>query len=209
MPKIIHQMWLPNWSQSPLDVRRTRQEWCGYNPEWTYMFWDRLKVTSLIRDKYPEFTEVWEDLESERIIKMADFARLLVLYHFGGLYVDMDLSPLKPMELSEEPDIEFLLCSEYTEEGQPVRVCNGFLGSCQRKYDPLYEMLINCHSRRYLSVLKFLGPVVITSSLATKRAKILPWQLVISKEITQGALAVNLNSMSWGDPSKGAEWYKV
>jgi mannosyltransferase OCH1-like enzyme len=200
MPRIVHLMWLPNWQQVPEKLRDTRAEWCRLNPSWDVRFWNQPNVEELIRDHYPEFQPLWDSLADDLIVKRADLARFLVLHRFGGLYSDMDLMPLRPLICSTEVTGEWVLAHEWTVEGEPDRVCNGFVGSCRRGNPVLLDLLRAAAPKGHWPVLDFLGPRVISPFLLSQPAMTLPWEMVLSKTPDGNALTRNMDSQSWGCP---------
>lgn len=200
MPRVIHLMWLPNWQQVPADLRDTRAEWCRLNPAWDVRFWGQPQVEDLIRDHYPEFLTLWESLADDLTVKRADIARFIVLHRFGGIYTDMDLMPLRPLICSADVPGEWVLVREYTAEGEPDRVCNGFIGSSRRGNPVLLDLLRAAAPKAHWPVLDFLGPRTVSSFLLPQPALVLPWEKVLSKDPSDDALTRNMDSQSWGCP---------
>jgi len=54
-------------------------------------------VTKLINSDYPTLVKPWETLianeEPDRGARIGDFARMLLLHHYGGIYLDADMIP--------------------------------------------------------------------------------------------------------------------
>lgn len=200
MPRIVHLMWLPNWQQVPAKLRDTRAAWCHLNPSWEIRFWSQTAVEDLIVSHYPEFLPLWASLADELVVKRADLARFLVLHRHGGLYADMDLMPLRPLLCSNTVTADWLLAYEWTAEGEPARVCNGFLGSCTPASPVIIPLLRNAAAHAHWPVLDFLGPKVCSPVLLTQPALVLPWDRVLSKAPGREALTRNMDSQSWGCP---------
>jgi len=61
-----------------------------------YKLWNDEMCTKLI-NKYPEFKPMYESIEKKKrpAVMRADIMRFLILYDEGGMYVDMDVFPLK------------------------------------------------------------------------------------------------------------------
>lgn len=69
-----------------------------------YRLWDHQDAIDLINKHYPQYKELWEDF-TQPIMK-ADFIRYLILYHYGGIYIDMDIYPIKPfVELHDNKQV--------------------------------------------------------------------------------------------------------
>lgn len=61
-----------------------------------YKLWNDDMCNKLI-NKYPEFKNMYESIEKKKkpAVMRADIMRFLILYDEGGMYVDMDVFPLK------------------------------------------------------------------------------------------------------------------
>jgi len=57
-----------------------------------YTLWSKEDIEDLLED-YPEYKQLYNDFRYD--IQRIDFARLLILYHHGGLYLDLDVTPFK------------------------------------------------------------------------------------------------------------------
>lgn len=87
IPKIIHQTYkdenLPSkWSHVPLSYKNTM-------PDYEYMFWSDKKIQEFLEQNYPWFLPTFESYEYH--IQRVDSIRYFILYHYGGIYVDMDV----------------------------------------------------------------------------------------------------------------------
>lgn len=87
--KVIHQTYktkdLPSgWTETP-------DAWKKMHPDWEYKFWTDQTARDLIAKEYPWFLPTFDAYEHP--IQRADALRYFVVFHYGGLYVDMDLQP--------------------------------------------------------------------------------------------------------------------
>jgi mannosyltransferase OCH1-like enzyme len=94
IPKIIHQTYktrdlLPAWKETPL-------KWQEFHPEWKYIFWTDDDCRTLIKEHYPWFLHIFDSYEHP--IQRADAVRYFILYHYGGVYADLDYHPTKPFD---------------------------------------------------------------------------------------------------------------
>lgn len=95
-PRHIHFIWYQGIESAPAEIRNNPVEWGRMNPGWRINFWDSGALTRFIRSHYKAYWPAWEALPS--VIKKCDFARVLILFHFGGVYADMDLKPFRPLD---------------------------------------------------------------------------------------------------------------
>jgi len=69
--------------------------WIDMHPGWDVKLWSKEANEQLMREDYPWFYPTWAALPRE-IIKL-DAVRYFYLHKYGGVYVDLDTEPLKPM----------------------------------------------------------------------------------------------------------------
>jgi mannosyltransferase OCH1-like enzyme len=90
IPKIIHHI-------CPTDFRKWNPIWyiCYETwlrlypkPEYTHMHWDDKELDEFIAKEFPWFLDTYRGYDVN--IKRYDISRLFLLYHYGGIYADMD-----------------------------------------------------------------------------------------------------------------------
>jgi len=90
IPKIIHHI-------CPVDFKKWDLKWyTGYEswirlypkPEYTHMHWDDEDLLEFITENYPWFLKTYNSYDVN--IKRYDISRIFLLYHYGGIYADMD-----------------------------------------------------------------------------------------------------------------------
>lgn len=206
IPKVIHQIWIPNWTQVPASIKHTREAWVRLNPTWKYKFWDEEDIENLLYSSFKFLKPLWKKLKGERLIKKADLARIMVLQKEGGLYVDMDLVPIIPMKINPIFTQRYFGCLEHDFSGNE-RMKNGFIGAPHGS-EPLMRCLKECESRIYYPVLEFMGPGPVSSYLLPEKPLVYPHDVILSDKIAPGILCMNLDSRSWGEPELGQAWYR-
>ena len=113
IPKIIHQIWYQGENNIP-PLHKDFQSKCKElypEPNWTYMFWTEKSITELIENEYPNLMKYFKGFP--HLLQKIDFARYIILYHYGGCYIDMDVECLRSIEelLKDNPNANFI-CSE-------------------------------------------------------------------------------------------------
>src|SRR5438105_4266380 len=99
IPKIIHQIWLQGSDNNnnpiniPDDYPNFTDSWKQMNKEFTYVLWDDDKIMALMKEKFPFLIQKYNSLP--RFIQKVDIAKFMILYTYGGIYVDLDLECLK------------------------------------------------------------------------------------------------------------------
>lgn len=128
---IIHRIWLnePDGARDemPAEFHRYGHEWEQLHPDWAVWEWrERHLLPPLVQqDVFDRAREIcpndWKRFE-------ADLLRLELLYRFGGVYVDTDVQPLKPIG-SLLHDVEaFAAWSPNLAGGKPV-LTNAVMGA--------------------------------------------------------------------------------
>jgi len=102
IPRIIHQVYgifQDGKSLSNIPIfEECNQKTISFAKEhhYDYRLWDHQDAINLIHKYYPQYKQLWEDF-TQPIMK-ADFIRYLILYHYGGIYIDMDIYPIQPFD---------------------------------------------------------------------------------------------------------------
>lgn len=92
VPKIIHQLWKDN--NIPEHLLMMQKSVKNNHQDYKYMFWTDSTLDDFIKKYYPG---IWDFYDSglEYIIQKIDFIRLLLIYHYGGVYLDLDSLAVK------------------------------------------------------------------------------------------------------------------
>lgn len=87
IPKIIHHVCdYPN--SIPTNLRKLADTWKQYHPEWEQRFWDRQQMEEFVHTVCPDFEPYYRAFPHD--VQRWDAVRYLILYHIGGMYVDLD-----------------------------------------------------------------------------------------------------------------------
>ena len=89
IPKIIHYCWLSN-DPIPPKLQACMESWKEMLPEYKFVLWDtqRFDVNST--------PWVSEAFNVRKYAFATDYIRLYAVYHYGGIYLDMDVEVVKP-----------------------------------------------------------------------------------------------------------------
>lgn len=99
MKKIIHKIWI-NFNgtedgKNPSIVLLNKQSRCQFlNPDYQIRMWYEEEADKLIRQEFPQYYPMWKEYSFP--IQRVDALKYFLLYHFGGIYMDMDIECLKP-----------------------------------------------------------------------------------------------------------------
>jgi hypothetical protein len=94
VPRVLHQVWKTH--AVPADLQGYVDSWRRENPEWTFRIWNDTESLSLIKDHYPWFYKHIHHFKSG--VEKADIFRYFILYHHGGVYMDLDMECLRPWD---------------------------------------------------------------------------------------------------------------
>ncbi|MGE0702631.1 MAG: glycosyltransferase family 32 protein, partial [Vicinamibacterales bacterium] len=170
IPRIIHQTW--RTADVPPEWSRLAATWRNHHPDWELRLWTDADNERLVRDHYPELAAQYASCPYG--IQRADFARYLILHRHGGVYVDLDMDCLRPVDsllegrtcvLTEEPAIHAAWI------GRTRMVSNGFIAASPGH--PFMERVLdllkvrNLRITSHAEVLTSTGPVMLGEALAS------------------------------------------
>lgn len=93
--KIIHQIWFQGGDKIPDKYKGNINKIKNVNPEWKYVLWDNDTILNLISDNIIVY-ETYNKLKYMH--QKIDFAKYIILYAFGGIYIDMDAYTIKHLD---------------------------------------------------------------------------------------------------------------
>jgi mannosyltransferase OCH1-like enzyme len=94
IPRIIHQTW--KGEALPEDYARYRRTVHDHHPDWEHRLWTDADNRRLIAECYPWFLETYDGYK--HTIERVDAVRYFILLHHGGVYIDLDMECLKPLD---------------------------------------------------------------------------------------------------------------
>jgi mannosyltransferase OCH1-like enzyme len=95
IPLIIHQIWFQGIENiiQPYKNCFIRTIKFLENTKWKHYFWDKQKIEDFILKEYPDYWNIYN--KCHILVQKLDVARYIILYHYGGCYMDMDMEILK------------------------------------------------------------------------------------------------------------------
>lgn len=111
IPKIIWQTYETDFYELPDGAKKFVKTWTDINPKWEYRYASGKDRDSFILENYGE---EWHSIYNSYTLNAlkADLWRYLVVYKFGGLYVDIDTTCNLPIEVWLKDDYDFIISAE-------------------------------------------------------------------------------------------------
>jgi mannosyltransferase OCH1-like enzyme len=96
IPKIIHQIWFQGEENIPEHLKAYHKSWIDINPKFEVKVWDEKSIQEvLVKFNDKETTDMYNNYVY--MIQKIDLAKYVILYMYGGIYIDMDVKCLKPI----------------------------------------------------------------------------------------------------------------
>lgn len=95
IPRIIHQTY-KSIEEIPDVWKNTPASWKQQHPDWKYVFWSDADCLALVKERYPWFLKTYN--RYDYAIQRADAIRPMFMHTFGGLYVDLDIEAIRPLD---------------------------------------------------------------------------------------------------------------
>lgn len=91
IPKTIHFCWFGG-KKIPKSIKKNIDSWGRLCPAYEIIRWDESNFDYKI-DNYP-----YEAYDAKKWAFLSDYARLWIVYHYGGIYLDTDVRLIKPLD---------------------------------------------------------------------------------------------------------------
>ena len=206
IPKIVHLTW--KTKSIPEKFKRTVQSWKRTNPDWELKLWTDQDNRRYIAENYPDFLPIFDGYPYG--IQRADAIRYFLLRDYGGIYADMDIEVLGPVEkYFETPGGGVFL----VQSGNVHVFTNSFMASVPRApfWDEVIERLMKPKVPWYALTKHFIvmystGPLMLNKVAKETRTvlNLLPKNVFMAYSVADdlqmikpGAVLRNLNEGSW------------
>ncbi|KAL6241224.1 hypothetical protein RBB50_011903 [Rhinocladiella similis] len=133
VPAVIHTIFIgskdklrPSWALAAHACR-------AVHPDYNFEYWDNGRAERFVRRVYPGIWPTWKNYPYD--IQRADSLRYMILHHYGGIFLDLDLLCLRP--LTPLRAFDFVAPAAF-----PSGISNGFIVS-RPKVPFLAEVIAN------------------------------------------------------------------
>ncbi|XP_074660973.1 uncharacterized protein LOC141913367 [Tubulanus polymorphus] len=95
IPRRIHQTWTDE-HRIPSVYKSTILKWIQHHGDWEYWFWTDALAEQLVKGRFPKYASLYANYSQP--INRADAMRYFILHEFGGVYADLDVVALRPLD---------------------------------------------------------------------------------------------------------------
>ena len=166
IPKVLHFTW--KTEALPRVMGRYFARWKALHPSWEIRLWTDESMRRFVVETYPAFVATYDGYP--RMIQRADAFRYLVLQHLGGVYADLDVDALEPIDgltkvaafIGVEP-LEHVI-SDRIHAGLPFQLTNAFMGA--EPGHPLFRLIVGLLPELAdQAVFYSTGPAMVTAAV--------------------------------------------
>jgi mannosyltransferase OCH1-like enzyme len=165
IPRLIHQTYISR-SRIPSNWETARQSVIKNHPDYSYVFWTDDDIHSFMRKEYPTAYHSFF-VNYPHKIQQIDAFRYFVLYHYGGIYMDLDIGVNASMDKYLEHDLVLLRSyansSYFTNALMMSSPRNAFMRQCMdalHSHQGRYR-----HLGKHLHVMNSTGPLFLSKQL--------------------------------------------
>jgi hypothetical protein len=165
-PKILHHSW--KTESIPTMWQGSYNACVSLNKGYTYMLWTDEKIDAFMETYYPWFKAQFDSYKYK--IQKIDVFRYFILYHYGGVYIDLDIKckfPFSTILNNISKDHGMLLPGTW-----PVGVSNEFIVA--KQHHPFLRYIISKlryahheYGLHYFTILASTGPMFVSRCLET------------------------------------------
>lgn len=183
IPKIIHKIWFQGEKNIPIKLKEYHNTWVEKHQDYQINLWDEITITRLINKTSSDIINIYNNYDL--MIQKIDFAKYVILYYYGGIYIDMDVKCFKSLNILDFGYDMILSTMPYDTVQQTMLkytnllrtsnfiINNGIMMS--KKHHPVLKYIIkeakiqnssytrNIHSSTYIFIST--GPVGVTNAV--------------------------------------------
>ena len=210
IPKIIHYIWFGNRQKSK-KIEKCINSWKQFCPDYEIIEWNETNFDV----KCHPFAE--EAYEAGNYAFASDIARLIILYEYGGIYVDADVEFIKnPDDLLDNQAFIGIETDLYVNSGQMFGCEKGYvlLKEHLEQYDVL--SFVNCDDITAITCPKMLTALLIEKGFKTDGSEqtieglhiypqdyFNPFDIRTGKmQITENSYSIHWSAHSWASQGK-------
>ena len=114
-----------------------------------YKMWSKKDCELLLVDKYPEYIDLYNEFRYD--IQRADFIRYIILYEYGGIYIDCDVIFLKNCLPYDLFDREYFFVKSHVGV-----IYNAIMGS--KKHNNIFKLILKNDKHILTNIIETYNP---------------------------------------------------
>lgn len=142
IPKLTHRIWFQGWDKVPVKFHENVRRLEEMNPEFEHKTWDEHALRRECELLGKPYAEKFDSLP--QMIMKVDYGRYVVLYRYGGISVDMDMKPLKPLRETPGLDEEEMILSTVPKPVGYTGYVNNAMFAVKPKSPIMKELIDTC-----------------------------------------------------------------
>jgi len=137
IPKHIHYIWIQGYDEMPSDFKTAMKDCLQHNVGYGHTVWDNNSISIMLKSFDYELYNFYNNPKISYAMK-ADIARYIIIYLYGGIYVDCDYLCKKSINnlLGTEIDLFYIISKTVTD----ANIFNGLFGA--KQYHPSFKFVI-------------------------------------------------------------------
>tara|TARA_R110000744_G_scaffold303743_1_gene412335 strand:+ start:30 stop:752 length:723 start_codon:yes stop_codon:yes gene_type:complete len=155
IPKIIHQIYFDFHNKKIEEIplfNTSSKRIQEFNPDYEYKLWSEKECEDVVKENLPQHYDFYKSMKFK--IQQIDYMRFVLLYVYGGIYIDLDLIPIRKLDSTLNQKF-FSYSLRDLIPGHHEFVQNDFMGSI--KNFKLWEIIfaaceINYHKKLAMEV---------------------------------------------------------
>ncbi len=206
IPKLIHIIWWQGINKIPDKFKYNINSWKINNPKYKIILWDARSILNMI-DRY-YYNKI---ILYKRMIQKIDYAKYLIIYKYGGCYVDIDMKCNDKLDKYLDQNKINVSLFYFTKIKIYPFINNGFI-ACNKNNSEIMLIINECNkyiNNDYLidelTVMKTTGPLLFNRILnESNKINILDSNIIYESNIQEyglnknkGKLACHLHEFSW------------
>lgn len=206
IPKLIHIIWWQGINKIPDKFKYNINSWKINNPKYKIILWDERSILDMIA-KY-NYNKI---ILYKRMIQKIDYAKYLIMYKYGGCYVDIDMKCNDKLDIYLDQNKINVSLFYFTKIKIYPLINNGFI-ACNKNNSEIMTIINECNkyiNNDYLidelTVMKTTGPLLFNRILnESNNIHILDSNIIYESNIQEyglnknkGKLACHLHEFSW------------
>ena len=207
IPKIIHIIWWQGKNKIPDKFLNNINSWKTHNKNYDVIIWDESKLKKFIKENYKN---EWKNLQKYKyMIQKIDYCKYLVLYFYGGVYIDIDIycnDSLDKYLIQDKINVSYIPLIKFYR-----LINNGFI-AVNKKNKLILKVIKECRSEidnffinKEFTVFKTTGPYLFDSVLSNNNNINIFDQTIIyeiddnnlDENFDKGKLGVHCHEFSW------------